>query len=798
MAPVVCRLTMGVAILPLLACVGAGPVQPSVLGPKDAAIESAGQLPADTGTPQGDGSLCTGSACACTEAVQCPGVHATCIAGKCGVATSCNSDKVCGSKSQLCDKAQGVCVDCLSDSDCVSPAQCKAHQCAAPGKACASSKDCGSAAVCASGSKQCVLCETTADCTSGGVCIDTLCVPPVCQAGVQQCVDGVLKHCAADGSAVTVTACAGGCAGNACAAVDAPDAASTDGEQDAGTEKDSPVVDVADVNLPETGPADVPKDTGPDLAQPDQTTVPDAPPPDVAPPVSGACATGKELWTLTLPCVMPTHVAAALAPGDGLLVSADCAVGASTYWPSWFRIDAAGQLLWSLGGPGTVFVVPSSTQALTYVEGLGWAAKGGVGSTDQMRVLVSDAGKVLTSKANIAGTSAFVQVGDTLHSLYRSNGNLNFSVVSADVASAIEAKWLSTPVSSPTAVQVLESPFGVLFAIVEPTEMMRMNPQGAISWTTTVKPKGPTVTSLLRTGKPLASGELVVAFSLSGDALMPYGTAALGRLDTFGTVRWSTNFFESPVLWLNIGDIAVDAVGGTRALVQVHQNSAVVAPKVYVTGWTPWLSNDFKRQVPNLTTYQGSYLYTMDWRIIAAKQGLYLTLITQGPPKYSLTVAKVSAFGHADCSSAGKCATLPLSACDDGNPCTSDDCDADAGCVHKPMPITARCGDPGQCDGAGSCVQPSCGNGNCEVGESNASCSKDCPATVCGDAKCAPGEAAKCPADCPGCIVANTSGCQGCACGPCVCGMLPACCSGEWTSQCAALCKVCAPGLCLP
>ena len=50
------------------------------------------------------------------------------------------------------------------------------------------------------------------------------------------------------------------------------------------------------------------------------------------------------------------------------------------------------------------------------------------------------------------------------------------------------------------------------------------------------------------------------------------------------------------------------------------------------------------------------------------------------------------AWGHETCSSAGKCGLLKANACDDGNPCTADDCDAQIGCTHLKFADQAPCG----------------------------------------------------------------------------------------------------------
>ncbi len=64
---------------------------------------------------------------------------------------------------------------------------------------------------------------------------------------------------------------------------------------------------------------------------------------------------------------------------------------------------------------------------------------------------------------------------------------------------------------------------------------------------------------------------------------------------------------------------------------------------------------------------------------------------------------RVDAWGYSSCASAGVCKNLGFAACDDGQPCTTDQCDAAAGCKHPALPDTSVCGDLAQCAG-GQCI----------------------------------------------------------------------------------------------
>ena len=173
------------------------------------------------------------------------------------------------------------------------------------------------------------------------------------------------------------------------------------------------------------------------------------------------------------------------------------------------------------------------------------------------------------------------------------------------------------------------------------------------------------------------------------------------------------------------------------------------------------------------------------------------------------------------------------SACDDGNPCTTDACQGGV-CQHLPAPVCGdglcntvcgeslktcavdchKCND-GVCDpgegpascpqdccgfcGDGKCVGyqcgedkkdgPSfcpldcgtaCGNGKCDKGENPGNCAADCQVQVCGNHVCEPGDGGPtaCPEDC------------GTACGNCVCD------KGEDFATCPNDCGYCGDGTC--
>ena len=115
---------------------------------------------------------------------------------------------------------------------------------------------------------------------------------------------------------------------------------------------------------------------------------------------------------------------------------------------------------------------------------------------------------------------------------------------------------------------------------------------------------------------------------------------------------------------------------------------------------------------------------------------------------------------------AGMCSAGEALDCDDGNPCTTDGCDALAGCNHRPLPDGSDCSQ-------GLCAQASCQQGRClpadgYCDDDNPCTSDTClPESGCQHQPLADGTrvegcqmcAAGLPADDPDCVVAGGCGC---------------------------------------
>jgi hypothetical protein len=68
--------------------------------------------------------------------------------------------------------------------------------------------------------------------------------------------------------------------------------------------------------------------------------------------------------------------------------------------------------------------------------------------------------------------------------------------------------------------------------------------------------------------------------------------------------------------------------------------------------------------------------------------------------------------GHETCGLAGTCTSGTALDCDDDNPCTADACDASGGCMHTNVAAGVSCADADPCNGAESCD----GSGACAAG----------------------------------------------------------------------------------
>jgi hypothetical protein len=139
---------------------------------------------------------------------------------------------------QVCDRASGVCVECVARADCSATTQCYAGHCRST---CASDKDCTSQGLlCNPAAGHCVECQMRADCPARQVCVAGSCesAPPPGSGGAGSGGTGAGGHIAAGGiPAAGGMPATGGAGAGGTGAGGAPMSTCTDGTKN-GTETD--------------------------------------------------------------------------------------------------------------------------------------------------------------------------------------------------------------------------------------------------------------------------------------------------------------------------------------------------------------------------------------------------------------------------------------------------------------------------------------------------------------------------------------------------------------------------------
>ncbi len=125
---------------------------------------------------------------------------------------ACATDKTCFATGQICDKAAGVCVDCLEDADCDAGKECRAKLCKDPPTPCKSSKECaGQGKICAKKQGVCLDCEEDTDCAADKHCNEGVCVADICGTNDRKCASTKqLLTCSSNGSAWLKSDCGDG------------------------------------------------------------------------------------------------------------------------------------------------------------------------------------------------------------------------------------------------------------------------------------------------------------------------------------------------------------------------------------------------------------------------------------------------------------------------------------------------------------------------------------------------------------------------------------------------------------
>ena len=158
------------------------------------------------------------------------------------------------------------------------------------------------------------------------------------------------------------------------------------------------------------------------------------------------------------------------------------------------------------------------------------------------------------------------------------------------------------------------------------------------------------------------------------------------RWDANGKLQPGLNPWPIPALY----DATAKAHFSARAVVASGASSLVIAgnllPKQEVLSWC-WAA-----------MYRVNQVGAVQWARHAAQKGeCPANAVSVLPNGWMVLanydfVALVDPFGHSDPADAAACGHLGADGCDDGNPCTADDCKAPGGCFHLSQPVATPCG----------------------------------------------------------------------------------------------------------
>ena len=147
----------------------------------------------------------------CVRDADCLTAGTSCISNRCTRPVACTSSRMC--PGQVCDTARMLCVDCVSDTDCAATETCRASACVPRPAGCGSDAECAAPTPrCNATTRACVACLRDSDCGAGRTCTSAnACVTTaVCSPGAAECVDSVTQRvCNATGTGYTTTTCAG-------------------------------------------------------------------------------------------------------------------------------------------------------------------------------------------------------------------------------------------------------------------------------------------------------------------------------------------------------------------------------------------------------------------------------------------------------------------------------------------------------------------------------------------------------------------------------------------------------------
>jgi len=136
---------------------------------------------------------CGGSCGSCPQ-------YSQCDAGGVCQAPACASSKDCPLEL-VCDKFQGICVECVEDADCGEGKKCNAQSQCFDVTPCGSDKDCKDVGgVCDKAEGICVDCLADTDCGEEQVCVASTCLDVICAPGDLLCVGHSVSECDGTGT----------------------------------------------------------------------------------------------------------------------------------------------------------------------------------------------------------------------------------------------------------------------------------------------------------------------------------------------------------------------------------------------------------------------------------------------------------------------------------------------------------------------------------------------------------------------------------------------------------------------
>jgi hypothetical protein len=197
---------------------------------------------------------------------------------------------------------------------------------------------------------------------------------------------------------------------------------------------------------------------------------------------------------------------------------------------------------------------------------------------------------------------------------------------------------------------------------------------------------------------PTAGGGWLLAGTAMDPNFAATGKATWLKLDAGGKLIW-----QREAKLTSSANAAVAISGGRWRLA-----GSVDPSGANPDGWL-WPADGFGN-VQWAREFDGGALDTVRALTVTTDTGLAAVgdRAVDGTPRGLLV--RADAFGHASCATAGGCVGKELAACDDGKPCTADDCHASAGC-------TTQATDTFACDPQDGCsLDGACSSGACKPG----------------------------------------------------------------------------------